>query len=63
MFILMMFRYSKIESRPIAEREFEFRFFLDLDCPEYSDKVAQLLNDLQKQNEVCSFLGLYTEVK
>ena len=54
---------TKIESRPIAEREFEFRFFLDLDCPEYSDKVAQLLNDLQKQNEVCSFLGLYTEVK
>lgn len=54
---------TKIESRPIAEREFEFRFFLDLDTPIYSEKTAQLLNDLQKQNEVCSFLGLYTEVK
>ena len=62
-FAEMDINLTKIESRPIAEREFEFRFFLDLDCPEYSTKTAQLLNDLQKQNEVCSFLGLYTEIK
>lgn len=54
---------TKIESRPIANREFEFRFFLDLDCPLYTDKVAKLLNELQMQHEVCSFLGLYNEVK
>lgn len=54
---------TKIESRPIADREFEFRFFLDLDCPLYTDEVARLLNELQIQHEVCSFLGLYTEVK
>ncbi len=53
---------SKIESRPIAGRDFEFMFYFDMEISVYSDAVIQLLSDLESSPEDFVFLGSYTEV-
>ena len=35
---------QKLESRPIPERDFEFRFYFDLETSIYSDEFAQLIS-------------------
>jgi chorismate mutase/prephenate dehydratase len=53
---------TKIESRPIAGRDFEFLFYFDLDAPVYSPEVLALLGELSDGPEQFVFLGSYTEV-
>jgi len=53
---------TKLESRPIAERDFEFMFYFDLEASVYSEKIAQLLADLECETEIFSYLGSYTEI-
>ena len=53
---------SKIESRPIAGRDFEFMFYLDIDCSIYSEDVLTLLSHLDKEPAEFTFLGSYLEV-
>ena len=52
----------KIESRPIAGRDFEFMFYFDLEISVYSDEIMQLLCDLDSSADSFVFLGSYSEV-
>ena len=53
---------TKIESRPIAGRDFEFMFYLDIDCSIYSEDVLTLIGHLDKEPAEFTFLGSYLEV-
>ena len=53
---------SKIESRPLPERDFDFLFYLTLETSVYSDALAELLEDLQESYEGFKYLGSYSEV-
>ena len=53
---------SKLESRPIPDREFEFMFYFDLDTSIYSEEYLQLMCELDDLCEEFKYLGSYTEV-
>ena len=53
---------TKIESRPIAGRDFEFMFYLDIDCSIYSEDVLTLIGHLDMEPADFTFLGSYLEV-
>ena len=53
---------TKLESRPIPDREFEFMFFFDLDASIYSEEYIQLICELDDLCEDFKYLGSYTEV-
>lgn len=53
---------TKLESRPLPDREFEFMFYLDLETSVYSAEFAQLMCDLTELCEEFKYLGSYTEV-
>jgi len=52
---------SKLESRPIADRDFEFMFYFDLDISVYDDAVAKLFSLLENGTDHFVFLGCYAE--
>ena len=52
----------KLESRPIPDRDFEFRFYFDLDVPVYSPAFIQLMGDISDNYEGFNYLGSYSEV-
>lgn len=52
----------KIESRPIPERDFEFRFYFDISESVYSPALTQLICELENELEEFSYLGSYSEV-
>ncbi len=52
----------KLESRPIPDRDFEFMFYFDLEAPVYSEKLAQLLAELEQECDEFTYLGSYSEV-
>ena len=51
----------KLESRPIPGRDFEFRFFFDLEADPRDPEVVQLLCELERKSEHFVFLGAYEE--
>ena len=53
---------TKLESRPLPDRDFEFMFYFDLDTPVYSPKLAQLMGDLEHLCESFRYLGSYSEI-
>jgi len=53
---------TKIESRPIAGRDFEFMFYLDIDCSIYSEDVLTLIGHLDSEPTEFTFLGSFLEV-
>lgn len=53
---------TKIESRPIVGRDFEFMFYLDVDASVYSDNVLALLSELDAESPEFTFLGSYLEI-
>ena len=53
---------NKLESRPLPERNFEFMFYFDLECPVYAPQFLQLMGELEEISENCSYLGSYSEV-
>ena len=53
---------TKLESRPIPDREFEFMFYFDLDTSIYSEEFVQLMCELDDLSEEFKYLGSYTEV-
>ena len=53
---------TKLESRPIPDREFEFMFYFDLETSIYSDEFVQLMCELDELCEEFKYLGSYTEV-
>ena len=53
---------TKLESRPIPDREFEFMFYFDLETSIYSEEFIQLMCELEDLGEEFKYLGSYTEV-
>ena len=53
---------TKLESRPIPDRDFEFMFYFDLDTSIYSEEFVQLMCELDDLCEEFKYLGSYCEV-
>ena len=53
---------TKLESRPIPDREFEFMFYFDLETSIYSEEFVQLICELDEFCEEFKYLGSYCEV-
>ncbi len=53
---------TKLESRPLPDRDFEFMFYFDLDTSIYSDEFVQLICELDELCEEFTYLGSYCEV-
>ena len=52
----------KLESRPIANRDFEFMFYFDIECPAAAPEFGVLMDSLDDVCEHWRYLGSYTEV-
>ena len=52
---------SKLESRPIPGKDFEFRFYFDVEASVRSKDTQTILSQLEKE-EFFTFLGAYSEV-
>ena len=52
---------SKLESRPIPGKDFEFRFYFDVDASVRSEDTQAILSQLEKE-DFFTFLGAYSEV-
>ncbi len=53
---------TKLESRPIPDRDFEFMFYFDLETSIYSEEFVQLMCELDDLCEEFQYLGSYSEV-
>ena len=53
---------TKLESRPLPDREFEFMFYFDLETSIYSEEFVQLMCELDEFCEEFKYLGSYNEV-
>ncbi len=53
---------TKLESRPIPDRDFEFMFYLDIEGSVYSKELLQSLSDMEHICESFRYLGSYPEV-
>ena len=53
---------TKLESRPLPDRDFEFMFYFDLETSIYSDEYVQLMCELDELCEEFKYLGSYNEV-
>ena len=53
---------TKLESRPISGKDFEFMFYFDFEASLYSDDVIKLLSDLEASPDQFEFLGSYSEI-
>ena len=52
---------TKIESRPIAAKDFEYLFYLDFSGSAHNNQVIDLLSQLSEEMPEFSFLGNYNE--
>jgi chorismate mutase/prephenate dehydratase len=53
---------TKLESRPLPDRDFEFMFYFDLETSIYSEEFVQLMCELDELCEEFKYLGSYSEV-
>ena len=53
---------TKLESRPLPDRDFEFMFYFDLDTSIYSQEFVQLICELNNLCDEFKYLGSYSEV-
>lgn len=53
---------TKLESRPLPDREFEFMFYFDLETSIYSQEFVELMCEIGDFCEEFKYLGSYTEV-
>lgn len=53
---------TKLESRPLPEREFEFMFYFDLEASVYAPEMERLFLDLESECETIRYLGSYSEI-
>ena len=52
---------SRIQSRPIPDRDFEFMFYLDFETSVYSEEFTKMLTNLAASCEEFEYLGSYEE--
>lgn len=53
---------TKLESRPIPDKDFEARFYLDVDLSIYDPEFARTLAALERECEELRYLGTYSEI-
>ena len=53
---------TKLESRPVPGKDFEFMFCFDIDASVYSPSFAQLIEELDVTLDACAYLGSYSEL-
>jgi len=53
---------TKLESRPVPGREFEYMFYFDFDGSVRSQAVLNLLGELEVDTDTFFFLGNYAEI-
>ena len=53
---------TKLESRPIPGRKFEYMFYFDFDASVADPGIAELLGELRNETEKFVFLGNYSEL-
>ena len=53
---------TKIESRPIPGKDFEFMFYFEMSVSVYSEDLTALLSEFENAPEHFNFLGSYTEI-
>ena len=53
---------TKIESRPIPGRDFEFMFYFDMAVSVYSEELMSIISELSIENHTFKLLGAYSEV-
>ena len=53
---------TKLESRPIPDRDFEFMFYFDLETSVYSQEFGQIICELSASTEDFAYLGSYSEI-
>ncbi len=53
---------TKLESRPMPGRDFEFMFYFDIDASVYSPAFTRLIEELDVTLEQFSYLGSYSEM-
>ena len=53
---------TKLESSPIPDRDFEFMFYFDFTVSVYSEKLRDLLCELEARGEDFKLLGAYNEI-
>ncbi len=52
---------TKLESRPIAGRDFEFSFYFDLEASIYAEETVRILDEIASGNNNLIFLGSYLQ--
>ena len=53
---------TKLESRPLPDKSFEFMFYFDLEKSVYSPELVNLMGELDELCESFEYLGSYSEV-
>ncbi len=53
---------TKLESRPLPDRDFEFMFYFDLEVSVHAPEFLQLMAELEPLCEKLHYLGSYSEV-
>jgi len=53
---------TKLESRPIPGKDFEFMFYFDMEASIYAKDTLLLISRLEKDLQNFAFLGSYTEI-
>ena len=53
---------TKLESRPLPNKNFEFMFYFDLEKSVYSPELLTLMDEMSDMCERFEYLGSYTEV-
>lgn len=53
---------TKLESRPVVGKDFEFMFYFDFEASVLEPQVISLLSEISRTNDTFVFLGNYSEV-
>ena len=53
---------TKLESRPMPGRDFEFMFYFDVDASIYAPALKQLITELDTELDQFTYLGSYSEM-
>ncbi len=62
MFYALDINLLKLESRPLADRDFEFMFYFDIEASVYSEGFTELINELESGTDNFSYMGSYSEI-
>lgn len=61
-FSVLGLNLTKLESRPVPEKDFEFMFYFDIDASVKAEGVVSLLCELASSTDQFVFLGNYSEM-